>query len=123
MASSRTIGSRARPEPLWKSRQSFFTEVALFNLGVAGVYSINLIGALPGSEVILLPMLPILLLAKGSRAFQRQYLMFYILAGLWFIGTQIADQLQRNLGFSSAERNRKGRLFHSRLHRTCHLYK
>ena len=91
IASSRTIGSRARPEPLWKSRQSFFTEVALFILGVAGVYSINLIGALPGSEVILLPMLPILLLAKGSRAFQRQYLMFYILAGLWFIGTQIAD--------------------------------
>ncbi|MGA3224798.1 MAG: hypothetical protein ABSC65_13615 [Acidobacteriaceae bacterium] len=91
MASSRTIGYRARPEPLWKSRQSFFTEVALFILGVAGYFSVNLIGALPGSEVILLPMLPILLLAKGNRAFDRQYLMFYILAGGWFIGTQIAD--------------------------------
>jgi O-antigen ligase len=91
IASSRTIGYRARPEPLWESRQSFFAEVALFILGVAGYFSINLIGALPGSEVILLPFLPILLLAKGSRAFNRQYLMFYILAGGWFIGTQIAD--------------------------------
>ena len=50
----------------------------------------NLIGALPGSEVILLPMLPILLLAKGNRAFHRQYLMFDI-GGRWFIGTIIAD--------------------------------
>jgi hypothetical protein len=91
IASSGTIGSRARPEPLWKSRQSFFNEVGLFVLGVAGIYSVNLIGALPGSEVLLLPMLPVLLLAKGGRAFHRQYLMFYILAGAWFIGTQIAD--------------------------------
>jgi O-antigen ligase len=91
IATSRTIGYRVRPEPLWKSRQSFFAEVALFILGVAGYYSVNLIGALPGSEVILLPFLPVLLLAKGGRAFNRQYLMFYILAGGWFIGTQIAD--------------------------------
>ena len=80
-ASSGTIGSRSRPEPLWKSRQSFFIEVGLFILGVAGIYNMNLIGALPGSEVILLPMLPVLLLAKGNRAFHRQYLMFYLLAG------------------------------------------
>jgi O-antigen ligase len=91
MPIARTIGYRARPEPLWKSRQSFFAEVALFILGVAGYFSVNLIGALPGSEVILLPFLPVLLLAKGGRAFNRQYLMFYILAGGWFIGTQIAD--------------------------------
>ncbi len=91
IATSRTIGYRARPEPLWKTRQSFFAEVALFILGVAGYFSLNLIGALPGSEVILLPILPVLLLAKGGRAFNRQYLMFYILAGGWFIGTQIAD--------------------------------
>ncbi len=90
-ASSGTIGSRSRPEPLWKSRQSFFNEVGLFILGAAGIYNMNLIGALPGSEVILLPMLPVLLLAKGSRAFHRQYLMFYLLAGGWLIGTIIAD--------------------------------
>jgi hypothetical protein len=91
ITSSGTIRSRARPEPLWKSRQSFFTEVALFILGVAGLFNVNLIGALPGSEVILLPILPILLLAKGSRAFHRQYLMFYLLAGGWLLGTIIAD--------------------------------
>src|ERR1700721_2061933 len=91
ITSSGTIRSRARPEPLWQSRQSFFTEVALFILGVAGLFNVNLIGALPGSEVILLPILPILLLAKGSRAFHRQYLMFYLLAGGWLLGTIIAD--------------------------------
>ena len=73
------------------SREAFFTEAALFLLGAAGFYSVNVVGALPGSEVLLLPMLPVLLLAQGRRAFDPQYLMFYILAGAWFIGTQIAD--------------------------------
>ena len=91
MASSGAIGYRARPEPLWKSRQAFFTELALFILGVAGYFNLNLVGALPGTEVLLIPILPIVLLAKGDRAFNRQYLMFYILAGGWLIGTLIAD--------------------------------
>ncbi len=63
----------------------------MFLLGAAGVYSVNVVGALPGSEVLVLPMLPVLLLAQGRRAFNPQYLMFYILVGAWFIGTQIAD--------------------------------
>jgi hypothetical protein len=60
-------------------------------LGAAGYYNLNIIGALPGSEALLLPMLPVLLLARGRRAFDRQYLLFYILAGGWLLGTQIAD--------------------------------
>ena len=99
IASSRTIGFRARPEPLWISREAFFTEVALFILGAAGFYSLSLMGALPGSEVLLFPMLPVLLLARGRRAFDRQYLLFYILAGGWFIGTQIADTYNGIPGF------------------------
>jgi hypothetical protein len=76
---------------LWRSREAFFTEAALFVLGVAGLYSANIIGALPGSEVLLFPLLPILLLAQGRRAFDRQYLLFYLLVGGWLLGTQIAD--------------------------------
>jgi hypothetical protein len=91
IAVSRPLGVRRRPEPFWGSRQAFFTEAALFVFGAAGLYSFNLIGALPGSEVLLLAFLPVLLLSQGRRAFENQYLRFYILAGGWLLGTLIAD--------------------------------
>jgi O-antigen ligase len=76
---------------LWNSSQAFFSDAALFLLGAAGVFSLSLVGALPYSEVLLLTLLPALLLTRGKRAFDRQYLWFYILAGGWLLGTQIAD--------------------------------
>jgi hypothetical protein len=88
---SRRFGYRNRREPLWSSRQVFCSEAAIFILGVAGAYSLSIVGALPYSEVFLLMVLPVLLLARGGRAFDRQYLVFYLLAGAWFLGTQIAD--------------------------------
>jgi hypothetical protein len=91
IATARPIGYRPRPVPLWSSREAFFSEVALFILGAAGLYSANIIGSLPGNEVLLIPLLPLLLLSHGRRAFDRQYLPFYILAGAWLLGTQIAD--------------------------------
>src|SRR5271163_413622 len=97
---SRLIGYRPRPEPLWSSSQSFFSDAALFILGVGGAYSLNIVGALPYSEVFLLAMLPVLLLECGRRAFDRQYLLFYILAGGWFLGTQIADLYNGIPGFN-----------------------
>ena len=97
---SRLIGYRPRPQPLWSSSQSFFSDAALFILGVGGVYSLNIVGALPYSEVFLLAMLPVLLLERGRRAFDRQYLLFYILAGGWFLGTQIADLYNGIPGFN-----------------------
>ena len=66
IATARPLGYRPRPTPLWPSREAFFTEAALFILGVAGLYSVNIIGALPGSEVLLFPLLPVLLLTQGS---------------------------------------------------------
>ncbi len=91
VATPKLIGYRHRPEPFWSSREAFFTDAALFALGAAGYYNLSIIGSLPGSEALLLPMLPVLLLARGGRAFNRQYLLFYILAGAWLLGTQIAD--------------------------------
>jgi len=88
---SRPFGYRPRREPLWSSRQAFLSDAALFLLGAAGAYSFSIVGALPYSEAIMLAMLPVLLLTRGRRAFDRQYLLFYILAGGWFLGTQIAD--------------------------------
>jgi len=91
IAVSRPVGVRRRPQPLWGSREAFFTEAGLFVFGLAGLYDVNLIGALPGSEVLLFALLPVLLLAHGSRAFEQQYLRFYMLAGGWLVGTLIAD--------------------------------
>jgi hypothetical protein len=94
---------RRRPEPFWQSREAFFTEAGLFVFGAAGLYSINLIGALPGNEVLLLALLPVLLLAKGGRAFQRQYLPFYLVSGGWLLGTLISDRYNGIPAFNSAK--------------------
>jgi hypothetical protein len=91
IAVSRPVGVRRRPQPLWGSREAFFTDAGLFVFGLSSLYTVNLIGALPGSEVLLFALLPVLLLAHGSRAFERQYLRFYMLAGGWLVGTLIAD--------------------------------
>jgi hypothetical protein len=91
-AHSRPFGPRPNRKQLWESRESFFTDAALFLLGVAGLYSVNLIGAIPGCELLLLAMLPVLALEKGSRAFDRQYLYFYLAVGGWLLGTLIADE-------------------------------
>ena len=91
IATARRIGYRPKPRPLWASREAFFTDAGLFLLGAAGVSSANIVGALPGCEVLLLPALPVLVLARGKRAFDRRYLWFYILTGAWLLGTLISD--------------------------------
>jgi hypothetical protein len=102
-AVSRPIGIRRRPEPLWGSREAFLTEATLVVFALAGLYNVNFIGALPGNEVLLLALLPILLLAHGSRAFEQQYLHFYMLAGGWLIGTLIADAYNGIVLFNRAK--------------------
>jgi O-antigen ligase len=86
----RTFGPRPRRR-LWTSRQSFFTDLAVFGLGVAGIYSVGLVGALPGSEILLLPLLPVLLVYRGGRVFNREYLWFLVLVAAWLLGTLAAD--------------------------------
>jgi hypothetical protein len=86
----RTFGRRPRPA-LWDSRQAFLTDLAVFVLGFAGVYSVGLVGALPGNEILLLPFLPVLLVYKGGRAFNREYFWFWILVAAWLLGTLVAD--------------------------------
>src|SRR5579859_6750222 len=67
----RPLGSRRRRPLLWASREVFYSDARLFILGAAGAYSVNLVGALPGDEVLLFLFLPILLLTHGKRAFDR----------------------------------------------------
>lgn len=90
IATARPIGRRPR-KSLWESREAFLSDAAVFILGAAGAYSVTIVGALPGDELLLIPFLPILLLAKGSRAFNRRYLLFHVLTAAWLLGTFIAD--------------------------------
>ena len=87
----KTIGQRPPRNPLWANREAFFSDVGLFILGAVGYGSINVVGSLPGSEVLILPMLPVILLARGRRAFNREYLWFYLLNIGWLLGTLISD--------------------------------
>jgi O-antigen ligase len=99
----RPFGYRPRREPLWSSREAFFSDAALFILGAAGLYSANFIGSLPGCEILLFPMLPVMLLARGKRAFDRRYLWFYVLTLGWLIGTLIADEYNGIAAFNRAK--------------------
>ncbi len=98
---ARPIGRQPRRKPLWTSRESLLADLAVFALGAAGMVSVGLVGSLPMNELLDLPLLPILLLAKGSRALKREYVWFYLLVGGWLLGTIIAD-----LHFSSPLTNR-----------------
>ena len=79
------------------------SDARLFILGAAGAYSVNLVGALPGGEILALLFLPILLLSHGKRAFDRQYLWFYLLTLGWFLGTLIADEANGIAAFNRAK--------------------
>ena len=72
-------------------------------LGAAGSYSVNLVGALPGGEILALLFLPMLLLSRGKRALDRQYLWFYLLTLGWFLGTLIGDEANGIAAFNRAK--------------------
>src|ERR1700761_4391317 len=91
IATARPLGLRPRRRALWASREAFLIDLLIAIFGLAGAFSVNLIGSFPGNELLVLPLLPILLLYRGGRAFKREYLWFYILVGAWLLGTIVAD--------------------------------
>jgi hypothetical protein len=91
IATARPLGLRPRRRPLWESREAFLIDLLIAVFGLAGAFSVNLIGSFPGNELLVLPLLPILLLYRGDRAFKREYLWFYVLVGAWLLGTIVAD--------------------------------
>ena len=98
------IGQRPPKNPLWANREAFFSDASLFLLGAAGAWSISLVGMLPCNEVVIFPLLPVILLARGRRAFNREYLWFHLLVIGWLLGTLIADTYHA----SNAEVRMKG---------------
>jgi O-antigen ligase len=91
IATARPLGLRPRRRTLWATREAFLVDLLIAIFGIAGAFSVDLVGSFPGNELLVLPLLPILLLYRGRRAFKREYLWFYVLVGAWFLGTIIAD--------------------------------
>jgi hypothetical protein len=60
-------------------------------IGVASSFSVRLVGALPISEIVLLPLLPILLFLHGRRVLRPGLKMVFILMGLWLFGEMLTD--------------------------------
>jgi O-antigen ligase len=98
----RSLGPRRRSR-LWGPEHPFRDDACLFLFGAAGAYSVNLVGALPWGEILALLLLPMLLLSRGKRPFDRQYLWFYLLTLGWFLGTLIADEANGIGAFNRAK--------------------
>jgi hypothetical protein len=82
---------RRQRNPLWPSSAVFWNDAAIFAVVCAGGLSINLVGSLPGDEIVVLLLLPFLLINHGKRAFRREYVWFYVLLGGWLFGTIVGD--------------------------------
>lgn len=103
VAGPRPLGVRTVRSPLWSTQEAFYTELLLFTLVLSGLYTINLVGALPGCEVLVLPLLPALLLARGERAFKREHLWFLIWVVAWLFGTLVSDTVNDIAFFNRAK--------------------
>jgi O-antigen ligase len=83
--------SPRRRSRLWPTSAAFYNDLALIALSSSAMFTVNLVGSLPGCDIAALIMLPFLLLRHSERAFRREYLWFYLLLGLWLFGTVAAD--------------------------------
>jgi hypothetical protein len=60
-------------------------------MGLTSSFVIHLVGDLPISEVILMAILPLLLIARGNRVLRRDFLPAFLLIGLWLMGQILTD--------------------------------
>jgi hypothetical protein len=82
-----TEHKRRQRNPLWPSAGIFWNDLAIFAIVCAGSLSLNLVGSLPGDEIVIFILLPFLVISHGGRAFRREYMWFYILLAGWLFGT------------------------------------
>lgn len=67
-------------------------------VGLAVCASVKLIGTIPGAEVALVPLVPILLVLRFKKIKQGKLKYLFLLMGLWLAG-QIATDIYRGTGF------------------------
>jgi hypothetical protein len=67
-------------------------------VGLAVCTGFRLIGTIPGSEVVLIPVLPILLIVRFRKIAQGKLKYLFVLLGLWLVG-QIVTDIYRGTAF------------------------
>jgi hypothetical protein len=67
-------------------------------IGLAICANFKFIGTIPGSEVVLIPVLPILLIVRFRKIGQRKLKYLFVLLGLWLVG-QIVTDIYRGTAF------------------------
>ncbi len=60
-------------------------------VGLAVCASVQLIGTIPGSEIVLIPVLPILLIVRFRKIAQGKLKYLFVLLGLWLVGQIVTD--------------------------------
>lgn len=78
--------------------RSFGADILALLVGFAVCENVKLIGSIPGSELVLLPVLPILLIARFNKIRQGRLKYLFMLLGLWLLG-QIATDIYRRTEF------------------------
>jgi hypothetical protein len=67
-------------------------------VGLAICENVRLIGSIPGSELVLIPVLPVLLVSRFKKIRQGRLKYLFLLLGLWLVG-QIASDIYRGTEF------------------------
>jgi len=70
---------------------SVIGDILVIAMGLTSSFVIHLVGDLPISEVILMAILPLLLIARGNRVLRRDFLPAFLLIGLWLMGQILTD--------------------------------
>ena len=60
-------------------------------VGLAACESVKLIGTIPGSEIVLIPVLPILLVVRFRKITRGKLKYLFVLLGLWLFGQVVTD--------------------------------
>jgi hypothetical protein len=77
---------------------SIGADIITLILGLAICASVKLVGTIPGTEVVLIPLVPFLLIVRFKKVTQGKFKYLFLLLGLWLLG-QIATDVYRGTGF------------------------
>src|SRR5271165_5117746 len=73
------------------STASIFADVVALAVGLGSAYTLKLVGDIPLSEVILIPLAPILFALHPERVFRPTFKFLFLLMGLWLFGQIMTD--------------------------------
>lgn len=82
---------RTRPSVDRSASKAFFGDVFAFVVALSTSFSVRVVGDLPVSEILLIPMVPVLVLFSKRRRGNPLLRNLYILLGVWLVGQILTD--------------------------------